>query len=41
MDERVVLGLERIADALEEQVKLQRRALIRMGWLVDEEADDA
>lgn len=32
--------LERIARALEEQVVLQRRALIRLGWLVEELDDD-
>jgi len=40
MDERLLFGtLERIARALEAQVMLQKRALIRMGWLVNEEAE--
>jgi len=38
-DPRLLGVLERIAHALEAQTKLQRRALIRRGWLVDEEAE--
>jgi len=38
-DPRRLGALERIAYALEAQVMLQKRALIRMGWLVDEEAE--
>jgi len=33
---RLIGALERIASALEAQTKLQRQALIRLGWLVEE-----
>ncbi len=39
-DPRLAGTLERIARPLEEQVKLQKRALIRLGWLVDEDGED-
>lgn len=40
-DPRLLDTLERVAHALEDQVMLQKRALIRMGWLIDEDGDDA
>ncbi|HEY5529971.1 MAG TPA: hypothetical protein VIL51_11080 [Thermoleophilia bacterium] len=40
MDDPRLLGtLERIAHALEAQTKLQRQALIRLGWLVEKPAE--
>ena len=40
MSEARLMGtLERIAGALQEQVNLQKRAPIRLGWLVDEAAE--
>jgi len=39
-DPRMIGALERIAHALEAQTKLQRQALIRLGWLVEEPEDE-
>jgi len=39
-DPRLAGTLEPIARALGKQVKLQKRALIRLGWLVDEDAEE-
>ncbi len=35
-DPRLLGTLERVAHALEAQTKLQRQALVRLGWLIEE-----